>query len=537
MYFKKIFQQLFWVVTFLLIASVLSIEALEMADPGNSEDGRADVIQIQKAGNKNQMPAAIFLHDLHTASLANQDCSTCHLKGNDKQYIFKFMRTVDFSYDVNMTVYHENCIGCHNRMKSEGKQAGPNTGQCRGCHNQSSKVATAWVDLPFDRSLHYRHESAKAIKPVSAKDKDNCGACHHEYDKKARKTVYVPGKEGACRYCHLDVDTKDVRAMQTVAHESCLNCHRTLKAKRVIKTGPTDCSGCHDAEMQADIKQLESVPRMKRNQPDAVLMAASLMKAIKDKKETQVTIQPVAFNHKQHETSEKNCQSCHHASLEKCSSCHTITGDKKGQFVPLEKAIHEISSSKSCVGCHTQAQKKKDCAGCHSQMATGKSNAETCKACHNVPVTDFNQFPVKSDAQARMALSAISSREMSPLTYEKKKVPEKISIGVMAKEYQAADFPHEKVIKTLLERLNKDTMGKYFHKDQYSMCQGCHHNSPKSASPPKCASCHGMTQTAATDDRPSLKGAYHRQCIGCHDEMGIEKPAATACIECHKKKK
>jgi cytochrome c553 len=191
MNFKKNFQQLFWVIVFFLIVSVLYTGALETT--GKSDNGRADVISIQMAGGKSQMLAVMFLHDLHTASLENQDCSTCHLKDDDKQYSFKFMRTVDFDYEVNMTVYHENCIGCHNRMKSEGKFAGPDTGKCRACHNQEANVATSWADLDFDRSLHYRHESAQAIKPVSEKHKNNCGACHHEYDKKSRKTVYVPG--------------------------------------------------------------------------------------------------------------------------------------------------------------------------------------------------------------------------------------------------------------------------------------------------------------------------------------------------------
>jgi len=534
MNFKKIFQQLFWVVIFLLSVSVLCIGALETTS--NSDNGRVDVIQIQMTGGKLQMPAVTFFHDLHTASLENQDCSTCHLKGEDKQYNFKFMRTVDFDYDVNMTVYHESCIGCHNQMKSEGKFSGPNTGECRRCHNQGEKVATSWADLDFDRSLHYRHEAAQAIKPVSEKNKDNCGACHHEYDKKARKTVYVQGKEGACQYCHLDEDTKEVRSMQTVAHESCVNCHLTLKAKRVIKTGPTECKGCHDLDLQKEIKQVENVPRMKRNQPDFVLMAATLMNAIESKTKTKATIPPVAFNHKKHETASQKCQTCHHASLEKCASCHTLSGDKKGRFIPLEKAMHDTKSTKSCVGCHAEAQAKKDCAGCHSQMAMGKNSSNKCNSCHHVDIKDSEQLPSKTDAQVRMAKSVVDSRKTSPLIFESNLFPEKVSIGIMAKEYQAADFPHEKVVKTLLARLNKDTMGTYFHQDKYVMCQGCHHNSPQSATPPKCVSCHGMTQTTATDGRPGLKGAYHGQCIGCHDEMGIEKPAATACIECHKKK-
>jgi mono/diheme cytochrome c family protein len=31
--------------------------------------------------------------------------------------------------------------------------------------------------------------------------------------------------------------------------------------------------------------------------------------------------------------------------------------------------------------------------------------------------------------------------------------------------------------------------------------------------------------------------AFHQQCIGCHQSMGLEKPAATACADCHKERK
>ena len=34
-----------------------------------------------------------------------------------------------------------------------------------------------------------------------------------------------------------------------------------------------------------------------------------------------------------------------------------------------------------------------------------------------------------------------------------------------------------------------------------------------------CASCHGRTADA-TRDKPALKEAYHRQCIGCHERNG-----------------
>ena len=35
---------------------------------------------------------------------------------------------------------------------------------------------------------------------------------------------------------------------------------------------------------------------------------------------------------------------------------------------------------------------------------------------------------------------------------------------------------------------------------------------------------------------PGLKAAYHQQCMGCHREMGLEKPAATECAACHQEK-
>ncbi len=115
---KKIFQQFFWIVSFLLLASVICMGALEINTNESTDNGRTDGIRIQATdqSGKDEMPAVMFLHDLHTEALEGKDCSTCHLRSDTGEYTFKFMRTANFDYDVNMTVYHENCIGCHNRM-------------------------------------------------------------------------------------------------------------------------------------------------------------------------------------------------------------------------------------------------------------------------------------------------------------------------------------------------------------------------------------------------------------------------------------
>ena len=48
------------------------------------------------------------------------------------------------------------------------------------------------------------------------------------------------------------------------------------------------------------------------------------------------------------------------------------------------------------------------------------------------------------------------------------------------------------------------------------------------AGPPPCASCHG-DDNAAISDRPSLKVAYHRQCVSCHQRLELK----VGCTDCH----
>lgn len=51
-----------------------------------------------------------------------------------------------------------------------------------------------------------------------------------------------------------------------------------------------------------------------------------------------------------------------------------------------------------------------------------------------------------------------------------------------------------------------------------------------SASVPACKSCHVIAATETDIHMPSLKGAYHRQCLNCHKEW----MHANACVACHK---
>ncbi len=60
-------------------------------------------------------------------------------------------------------------------------------------------------------------------------------------------------------------------------------------------------------------------------------------------------------------------------------------------------------------------------------------------------------------------------------------------------------------------------------------CTLCHHYSEESGEIPCCCDCHADEADMANLNIPSLKGAYHRQCLGCHREWSHEN----ACQFCH----
>jgi predicted CXXCH cytochrome family protein len=70
-----------------------------------------------------------------------------------------------------------------------------------------------------------------------------------------------------------------------------------------------------------------------------------------------------------------------------------------------------------------------------------------------------------------------------------------------------------------------------FHGDVETLCAGCHHHSPVGTRPSPCKSCHEKA-SHPTEDRPGLFTAYHRQCLGCHQQMGQPQ----GCTDCHEKK-
>jgi hypothetical protein len=63
-------------------------------------------------------------------------------------------------------------------------------------------------------------------------------------------------------------------------------------------------------------------------------------------------------------------------------------------------------------------------------------------------------------------------------------------------------------------------------------CASCHHHS-KEGETPACSECHSAAPKIENNlEVPGLKGAFHRQCMDCHRDIG----GPMKCSECHEKK-
>jgi hypothetical protein len=486
---------------------------------------RVDIIRIDVMANFGELekPPVEFLHDAHTQALArkNLDCATCHLSDKD-QFSPKFKRLKDTDKTTVMNLYHQACISCHGEMRIAGEKTGPV--ECNDCHREEARYSSFRQPMGFDRSLHFRHVQAQ---------KNSCERCHHEFDEKEKKLVYVKEKEGTCRYCHRTETKDNVVSMRLASHTACIDCHSKNLAKK-IESGPLTCWGCHDPEAQNKIKQISPVPRMERKQPDTVLLKSTQSGAGAEI-EQQSSMNFVPFDHKEHEAYNNTCRVCHHETLKPCNQCHTLAGIKEGKEVTLENAMHQVNTKISCMGCHDLQQKKDNCRGCHAFMVKSLNKEDaSCSKCHMMSTIEKGT-PLNPDIEKNLAAGMLQSRNLIAGVYDDTEIPEKVVIKNLSEEYESVNFPHRRIIKTLVNNFKDNKLAGYFHSPEGTICKGCHHNSPVAKKPPECGNCHAKTEDAKNPLKPGIKGAYHLQCIRCHKIMGITK--VDGCTKCHEERK
>lgn len=485
---------------------------------------RADVIKIDSMtafGDLEKWPVE-FLHDKHTDAMAkkNMDCTACHLTKNGRIYP-KFKRIADTDRVAVMNIYHEGCISCHGKMNVEREKTGPI--ECDDCHRKKDRYTSSRQPVGLDKSLHFRHMEAS---------KNKCGQCHHEYNETEKTLFYAKGQEGTCRYCHGQGTKENRISMRLASHVACVNCHLKAKPEKTIMA-PVNCSGCHEAAIQRKIKKGTMIPRMKRNQPDTILLKSAPQNIIMDKGISRMNF--VLFDHKAHENYSDTCRGCHHANLKSCKACHTLNGSVEGKGVNLEKAAHKAGSKRSCLGCHDDRKQTENCAGCHLGMGGDRKMRDaSCLKCHSVAISEIGASPDPDHENYFIESMLPSNKKRMAEAYSHDDIPERVTIRGLSNQYDPVDFPHLKVVTALVDYIKDDRLAGYFHGRKGMICQGCHHNSPLSRRPPNCGNCHVKQWDPDDPTKPGILGAYHQQCMGCHKAMNIEKPIG--CTECHKEK-
>jgi hypothetical protein len=449
-------------------------------------------------------PPVEFDHDRHTAKVKGKNsCKTCHLVDRAGSLSPKFLRVNDGqSASKLMDHYHDRCQGCH-------KRRGKGARGCGECHAKRPRTRTAWVALRMDYSLHARHVLAQQKR---------CADCHHVYDKVQKKLVYKKGTEERCKACHTDRTEGRRPSLRLAAHRACVSCHLQNAGQT---TGPLDCAGCHGAQRQAKIKRLDRYERLLRGQKDRLWVKAKGGKA-----------QRVPFDHKAHEKTATRCSTCHHQSLASCNECHTLTGAARGSGVTLERAYHNVASERSCVGCHRKATRQERCAGCH-HVIKAEASRRSCSVCHRGPKAGARLLePLGKPLGKPLVEPVLETRARAVLPAYSKDFPERVTLKILARDYAPSVMPHGRIVRKLHELTGKSRLAVQFHGGVEALCAGCHHHSKPGARPTPCSACH-TRRGHSTRDKPGLGAAYHRQCIGCHQKMGLRK--WLGCETCHKK--
>lgn len=492
----------------------------------------------------------LFPHDKHTAELSAEGCRACHPSVDGKiAFTFPIQRN-EKSAGALMDSIHDACISCHKSRSGEGKESGPVTcgechsdkkafhareylpalprdydalrdpqhKQCIQCHKSPSGSHGPPPDLDW-KSFRVRAQKRIEIdmpevvydyfihdKHLKVLDK-RCDLCHY-LDPTLKAKLAAEGKQPTSQdWLRQEEEGRSWKVRES-AHDRCINCH--LERKEQKKSGgPVACGECHTPAVRPLAGLLAIEP------PDYGDKQRVLIHAEK------ASLPGVPFDHKSHIAASRSCGDCHHDTLESCAKCHTLSGAKEGGFVTLAEAYHDTDSTRSCIGCHAREQQKADCAGCHHLRPEGLA-AGSCDACHSGNLESLDR-----------------ARELpDPATLLPEGIKDELQISVLEKDYEKVVVQHTKIARKLTAISNGNRLSKAFHRDQTSICSGCHHLGPVEPGQgvPACVACHTV-RTEPTGKTPTLLGAFHQACLGCHRKMNYpEEEMPQKCAGCHKEK-
>jgi len=150
----------------------------------------------------------------------------------------------------------------------------------------------------------------------------------------------------------------------------------------------------------------------------------------------------------------------------------------------------------------TQAQTKRSEADQRAHMQMLDLDCRECHTCDNP-----TSATACLKACPRLTVAQNTGRHVVA------EAPEGMVLDALADQYQGVRFNHK--LHAGMSEMNAG-------------CSTCHHFCPPGKIPP-CGSCHSVEASTQNLRQPSLKGAYHRQCMNCHREWSHE----TDCNICH----
>lgn len=492
----------------------------------------------------------LFSHDLHTQSLKEEGCGACHPR-KDGPFSFAFpVKKDEGSRKALMNSFHDACIPCHTTRSGKGQKSGPVTcgechsaekayhgreylpalpreydalkdpyhTQCVACHKKPGKtleeagdlnwkkfyvraqrqIEVATPEVVYDYLIHDKHDKALEKR---------CELCHYLAPETKLKLAAEGKQPTGQDWLRQEEDGKSWKNKDS-AHVRCLTCHLQRRDEKK-SSGPLACGECHVGSLRP-LKDLANIPP-----PDYADKQRMLIR------HEEARMPGVPFDHKSHIAASRSCGDCHHDTLESCAKCHTKTGAKEGGFITLAEAYHATDSTWSCVGCHGKEQQKPDCAGCH-HLRRGGMTAESCEKCHTGNLETLDQ----------------AKKLPAAITLFGEGVKAELEISILAKEYEKTTIQHTKIAQKLTEISNDSRLATAFHTDETTICAGCHHlGRVEAGNPvPTCATCH-TARNAPFGKAPTLLGAYHQACLGCHQKMAYpEKEMPQQCAGCHKEK-
>ena len=130
---------------------------------------------------------------------------------------------------------------------------------------------------------------------------------------------------------------------------------------------------------------------------------------------------------------------------------------------------------------------------------------------------------------ASLLASLLATKQLAALPASLE-VPEQVTVGYLSRAYQPAKVKHKHIADKLDAAVRKSSLATHFHGEAATLCAGCHHHAPAGTRPAQCRSCHAAKGDPRRD-KPALKVAFHRQCMGCHQELRLKN----GCTDCHAK--